>query len=62
MERCFACGKPLHGDGERVACIDDQEPMVGSDCFKKIRKSGAEGYQPKRGGPRLYTLEEKRGL
>lgn len=56
-EPCYACGRPLRGRGRLVGCKDDQAVYVGSDCFRMIRNAGTEGYQPPRGGPRLYLLE-----
>ncbi len=43
-----------------VACIDEQTVFVGTDCFSIVRKGGWDGYQPPRGGPRLFTIEIKR--
>jgi hypothetical protein len=54
--RCFACNKPMKGSRHLVACQDDQTAFVGPECFRKIRKSGAAGYQPELGGPRLYII------
>lgn len=54
-ERCFACGKKL---GKRKAhgahTDDEQNVFVGSECYKLILAAGRKGYQPKRGGPRLF--------
>jgi len=39
---------------------DDQVVKVGPDCFKHVRAGGALGWQPPRGGPRLYLPTEHR--
>lgn len=55
---CFACGRPIkNDDGYLVGCADEQDVGVGGDCYRKIRKADWEGYQPSKGGPRLYLLE-----
>lgn len=60
MRKCFACDRELPMTKMHlVACIDDQAVWVGSECFKHIKRSGIEGYQPPRGGPKLYTIEAK---
>lgn len=53
---CFACGRKLGGNPALVTCEDEQDVLVGSECYDLIRRAGAEGFQPPRGGPRLYTL------
>lgn len=59
IENCFACGKRLVRP-EFVFLTDtvreDQhyEVFVGPECFSKVRAAGEAGYQPPRGGPRLY--------
>ena len=55
---CFACDRLMSGK-YLVACIDEQTVFVGSECFKKIRVSGADGWQPPKGGPRLFTVQAK---
>lgn len=60
--KCFACDRAFV-DGERVYVADtrdDQIVQVGSTCLKKIKKSGDEGWQPPKGGPRLYMPEDER--
>ncbi len=57
LSRCYACDKL--GASYLVACIDDQTVFVGADCFRKIKKAGAIGYQPQKGGPRLFTIAAK---
>lgn len=53
---CYACDKTLRGAGYLVGCQDDQTVFVGPECFRHIRAGGADGYQPPKGGPRLYLL------
>lgn len=57
-DRCFACDKPL-GKTYRVTCSDDQQPFVGRECFRHIKAAGSEGWQPPKGGPRLYMLPDR---
>jgi hypothetical protein len=42
-----------------IRCIDEQTAFVGSDCFKKVRAAGAEGYQPPLGGPKLFEISQQ---
>lgn len=55
-DKCFACDRPVT-EGYLVGCADEQDVGVGPECYAKIRKAGANGYQPPLGGPRLYLLE-----
>lgn len=55
-ERCFACDKPLGENPHLVDTRDCQTVYVGSECFKQISKAGNDGYQPPKGGPRLYLF------
>lgn len=57
MERCFACDKPLGKAPQLVGCKDKQDVHVGINCYRKIKAAGAAGYQPPKGGPRLYLLQ-----
>ena len=58
--RCFACDRiiqrkvPFQADTR-----DDQIVYVGPECFKLVSAAGDAGYQPPKGGPRLYPLNEK---
>lgn len=55
-ERCFACSRKLK-DGEipkRVITSDGSVQYVGPECAKKVEKAGQGGYQPPKGGPRIY--------
>ncbi len=56
MNKCFACGKKLGKNPKEVDTRDDQVAFVGDGCYKLIKQSGEEGYQPPKGGPRLYPL------
>lgn len=54
-EKCFACGR--EGAGRfLVDTRDAQMPYVGPRCYRKVIAAGEAGYQPPRGGPRLYLL------
>lgn len=55
-ESCFACGRKLRGTPRLVDTRDDQLVYVGPDCYKKIMAAEPGGYQPARGGPRLYII------
>ncbi len=56
--KCFACGKKLTEDHHHhiVDTRDDQMVIVGSSCYENIKKSGEDGYQPPRGGPKLWRV------
>ena len=55
-ETCFACDKPLHGNPTLADTRDGQTVYVGPECLRRIRAAGEAGYQPPRGGPRLYLI------
>lgn len=57
-DRCFACGRLIGRLAkERMADTrDGQTVAVGADCMKKIEAAGGTGYQPPKGGPRLYPI------
>lgn len=55
-ERCFACGRTLGKNPLRVDTRDAQTVFVGRDCGKLVLAAGEAGYQPPRGGPRLFPL------
>jgi hypothetical protein len=57
MEKCYACDKPLKKEF-LVDTRDAQTVYVGSECYKKIKIAGEAGYQPPKGGPKLYLLKE----
>lgn len=54
-EKCFACDAWMLGKF-LVDTRDGQTAYVGVDCFEKIRRAGDAGWQPPKGGPRLYLL------
>lgn len=56
MSRCYACDRKLGANPYVADTRDDQFVYVGSECFKYIRQSGEMGYQPPKGGPRLYLI------
>jgi hypothetical protein len=56
-DRCFACDRRLGQSSVLVEAEDDQTVYVGRDCARKIEAAGEYGYQPPKGGPRLYTLK-----
>lgn len=60
MTKCFACDRQIKATAHVVTCTDEQIVYVGPCCFKKTANAGLEGYQPSKGGPRLYTLEAKK--
>jgi len=35
---------------------DAQLVLVGSECFKRVQTAGNNGYQPPKGGPRLFPI------
>lgn len=55
--KCFACDRaikrkqPLEADTR-----DGQTVFVGAECHRLIVAAGDAGYQPPKGGPRLYPL------
>lgn len=56
VEKCFACGKALKSK-RLIDTRDAQTAYVGPECFKRIKDAGNTGWQPPRGGPRLYLYE-----
>ena len=54
-ERCFACGRPLGANPRLADTRDGQTAYVGSECWGRIVAAGEVGWQPPRGGPRLYA-------
>ena len=57
MERCFACDRQLGKTPRLVDTRDGQTVYVGSECFKHIEAAAELGWQPSKGGPRLYLLK-----
>jgi len=60
MRKCFACDRKLGRNPCLADTRDAQIVYVGSECFKLIKAAGEAGYQPPKGGPRLYRIA--RGL
>ena len=58
--KCFACDRALGRHPHTADTHEDQFVSVGSECFKLITSSGVSGYQPPKGGPRLFTLSPER--
>jgi hypothetical protein len=55
--RCFACDRLIHRKDPLAADTrDGQEVFIGAECAKKIAAAGEAGWQPPKGGPRLYPL------
>ena len=57
--RCFACDRPL---GETPALVDTRDAQlvhVGRECYEMVAAAGEAGYQPPKGGPRLYLIAEE---
>lgn len=62
-EQCFACGTRMSRPNfvfteDRMSDGRHYEVHVGPECFKRVIHSGESGYQPPRGGPRLYSHVE----
>jgi hypothetical protein len=60
-EKCYACGRPFRRNSHglivfhpEALTIDGQRQFVGADCMKRITAAGPAGFQPERGGPRLF--------
>ena len=59
MIKCFVCDKPIPKYvWLRVITSDGQTVTVGFNCYKKIKATKDNGYQPPSGGPRLYLIKE----
>lgn len=56
--KCFACERPLFSRAHLVDTRDAQRVYVGLECFQQIQEAGETGYQPPKGGPKLYLLRE----
>lgn len=61
-DRCFACDRRLGRNPALIDTRDGQTAFVGSECFKLIRAAGDAGWQPPKGGPRLYLLSKGHGV
>lgn len=62
MTKCFACDRQIKTTPRVLTCLDEQTVHVGPCCFTKAERAGLDGYQPPKGGPRLYTPEAKESL
>lgn len=62
--RCFACDKKIgaRSAADLVDTRDDQLVYVGAECRKKIEAAGEAGYQPPKGGPRLFLIDTGEGM
>lgn len=57
--KCYACGKDVRTTRYAYTADDGQQQQpVGPDCYRAISHFGKSGYQPPRGGPRLYVRQE----
>lgn len=52
---CFACGRALGRTPMIADTLDGQLVFVGRECGREIEAGGKNGWQPSRGGPRLYS-------
>lgn len=59
-EQCFACGKALGANPKLVDTRDGQTAYVGVECAAMVEKAGESGYQPPRGGPKLYPIKNEK--
>lgn len=57
-DKCFACDRKLSRSYALVDTRDGQTVYIGSECFKLVVAAGDKGYQPPKGGPRLYPIAE----
>lgn len=64
IDRCFACDRQLskterHAVHTRAvssaAVVSPATVFVGTTCWALIVRAGEEGYQPSKGGPRLFA-------
>lgn len=56
-EKCFACDRPLGGPSARAVTLDKAQTVyVGWECYRHILSAGDKGYQPPKGGPRLFAV------
>lgn len=54
--RCYACDRPIRGNRHPTFTSDGQTQHIGIECARRVYKSRSEGYQPPKGGPRLYAF------
>lgn len=60
MRRCFACGRKVGVGAAKADTREDQWVYIGSECLKRLHDAGEAGWQPPRGGPRLYVMTDER--
>lgn len=53
---CFACDRRLGRKPLLVDTRDSQKVYVGSECAKHVKRAGDAGWQPPKGGPKLYPI------
>lgn len=59
--RCFACDRLLGTKKpHEVFTSDPQMQWVGPDCYRKVVATGMNGYQPPKGGPKLFRERPNR--
>ena len=58
--KCFACGKAINPfcdwEIDKVKTEDGQKVRVGGSCYRSISASSPDGWQPPKGGPKLYLI------
>lgn len=56
--QCFACQRAISPTAriETAWTSDPTSVHVGAECWKKICAGGTEGWQPPKGGPRLFQV------
>lgn len=57
-EKCFACDRKLGKTPKLVDTHDDQLVYVGRECYKMVEAAGDAGYQPPKGGPKLFLIKK----
>jgi hypothetical protein len=58
--KCFACDRPIKRKVPLQAMtIDGQLVVIGSECYRQIGKDPTNGYQPPKGGPKVYYAERE---
>jgi hypothetical protein len=58
--QCFACGRKLGSKPAIADTHEDQAVYVGTECYRNILTAGDTGWQPPKGGPRLWVLTDAR--
>lgn len=57
--KCYACGRKVGKSPKLVDTRDGQTVYVGKECYEQVRAAGEKGYQPPKGGPRLYLIPKE---